>query len=159
MAVPNPLTLAAMGLGTLGSLAGGVVDSFGAAERKRKYLEDEQRKARILALRNSRWGNFMPTNALDARWKKYEVMRNAEDNPAFNANPLSFLPFVSNATKLAGGIYDYANKPPAPDPDAIPPGPGLPAPASLRYYGGPSAPSGFEGWSEDEVSDSPWFHR
>lgn len=113
----NPLSLIAMGIGTAGSLAGGVMDAAAAPARKKQFLEDEALKAKILASRNSRWGRYkgiFPTNAYDAKYKKDAVAREAEDNPAYNANPMSFLPFVQNATQFAGGIYDYANQPAAP---------------------------------------------
>lgn len=110
----DPFSLAAMGIGTLASLGGGIADAAAAPGRKQRFLEDEKRKAQILALRNSRWTDFYPTNALDAMHKKYDVQREADENPAFNASPMSFLPFVQNATQLAGGIYDYANKPATP---------------------------------------------
>lgn len=114
MAAPNPLSLIAMGVGTLGSLVGGVTDAFGAAERKRRFLEDEKRKAQVTALRNQRFGRFkgfFPTNAYDAKYKQEAVEREADENPRYNANPMSLLPFVGNATALAGGIYDYAKTP------------------------------------------------
>jgi hypothetical protein len=106
-----------MGIGTAGSLGGGIYDAATAPARKRRFLEDEQKKAKILALRNQHFGRYkdiFPTNALDAQYNKDAVMREAEENPAYNANPLSFLPFVQNATELAGGIYDYANAPAEP---------------------------------------------
>lgn len=116
-----------MGVGTLGSLAGGVRNAFEAPERKRRFLEDEKRKAQVLALRNSKWGRFkgfFPTNAYDAKYKADAVAREAEDNPAYNADPMSLIPFVGNATQLAGGIYDAANATPAPKP----------RPESLQMY-------------------------
>lgn len=123
MAAPNPLSLIAMGIGTLGSLGSGISDMAGAADRKRRYLEDEKRKAQILALRHQGWGDWgdklFPKNALDARWKRYEVRQNAEDNPAFNPNPMSLVPFVGNATALAGGIYDAAKGEPSQYDNAI----------------------------------------
>lgn len=112
MASPNPFSLASAGLGTLGSLAGAAIQAAEGPARKRRFLADEKRKAQILALRNSRWTDFFPTNALDAREKKTAVERYADENPDFQAfRPESLLPFVQNATELAGGIYDYANEP------------------------------------------------
>lgn len=100
-----------MGIGTLGSLGGGIADMAGAADRKRRFLEDEKRKAQVLQARNLRWGRFkgfFPTNGMDALYRAQDVRRQADEDPSFNPNPLSLVPFVGNATALAGGIYDYA---------------------------------------------------
>jgi hypothetical protein len=112
VSAPNPLSLISMGIGTLGSLAGGISDAIEAPKRKRRFLEDAKRQAQITALRNSRWTDFFPTNALDAKHKQYDVQRQADEN--FNVDPMSLVPFVGNATALAGGIYDYANAPKEP---------------------------------------------
>jgi hypothetical protein len=133
----DPYSLAASGIGTLASLGGGIADAAQAPARKRKFLEEQRRQAQILALRNQKWGgryaDFFPTNALDAKYRQIATDREANENPAFNANPASFLPFVSSATRLAGDIYDYANQPA----DELKPVPSykLPsAPEQLTYF-------------------------
>lgn len=112
----NPLTLVSMGLGTAGNLYQGVRNTMEAPARKRRFLGDAHRDARITALRNQRHSNMFPTNAIDARYKADAVRREARENPAFQADPMAFVPFLGSATQLAGGLYDFANQPTGPKP-------------------------------------------
>lgn len=174
--MPDPFTLAALGVGTLGSLAGGVMNAATGPARKRKFLEDEKRKAQILALRNARWGalpkgpidplNFFPTNALDAKEKQDAVRSYADEN--FDLDPTSLLPFVQNATRFAGEAYDLANEP-APE---VPRGElQLRKPSELQYFGNPASepdvtqdsplqPQGRRALTyRDPEQDTPWWMR
>lgn len=104
-----------MGLGTAGNLYAGIKHTAEAPARKRRFLDDARRDAQITALRNQRHTNFFPTNALDAKYKADAVAREARENPAFQADPMAFVPFLGSAMQLAGGIYDFANQPSAPE--------------------------------------------
>lgn len=114
-----------MGLGTGASLYQGIQSIAEAPARKRRFLNDAHRDARITALRNQRHTNFFPTNAIDARYKADAVAREARENPAFQGDPSALVPFLMAGTALAGGIYDWANEPAATKPDD---------PNSLKHY-------------------------
>lgn len=127
----DPFSLVGMGIGTLGSLAGGIQSAIEAPKKKRQFLADAQKDAQIEALRNSRWtqqsthptwDQWFTPNAVDAKIKKDRTRRYADEN--FDFDPMSLLPFVQSGTQFAGGLYDYMNEP---QPEA-------PKPESLQYY-------------------------
>lgn len=114
----DPFTLAALGIGTLGSLIGGIQEAAILPRLKRRYLENAARQARVTALRHGRWteesthqnwDDLYPGWVVDARLKKKQAQDYANAN--FKWNPMSLVPFVQSGTKLAAGIYDYANQP------------------------------------------------
>lgn len=153
-----------MGIGTLGSLGGGIADMAGAADRKRRFLEDEKRKAQVLQARNLRFGRFkglFPTNGMDALYKAQDVKRQADEDPSFNPNPMSLVPFVGNAAQLAGGIYDYA-KSGKPE-DYKPTGElQLPKPGELQLPQPDEGPRAWEGGDlrySDPDRETPWWMR
>lgn len=109
-----------MGIGTLGSLIGGIQSAAELPKQKRQYLEDLARQQRLEAIRHGRWtqenthqkwDDLYPDWIADMRLKKEQGQHYAD--AAFKWNPTSLLPFVQAGTKLAGGIYDYANQPSA----------------------------------------------
>lgn len=108
----DPFSLIAMGLGTAGSLYGGIKSAIEAPKKKREFLREQARLAKIQALRNSgRMMDVDPNNpfagdydVLDAREKQRQVQKYADE--AFDVDPMAFVPFVGQATQLAGAIYD-----------------------------------------------------
>lgn len=115
----DPFTLGALGIGALGSLIGGIQSASELPRQKRQYLEDLARQQRLEAIRHGRWtqenthqkwDDLYPDWIADMRLKKEQGQHYAD--AAFKWNPTSLLPFVQSATKLAGGIYDYANQAP-----------------------------------------------
>lgn len=102
----DPFTIASLGLGTLGSAVGAVYNASTAADRKKKFLEEQQRIAQQTAMRHGRMTDFFDSQnyPIDAKLKQDQV--NAYADEAFDVNPMDFVPFVSQGTKLAGAIYD-----------------------------------------------------
>lgn len=118
----DPFSLLAFGLGTAGSLYGGIKNAIEGPERKREFLRERQRQAQMLAARNSRMSDFYGREPVDFwgdRATQAQLVRNADMRQAEQIgqpDPMTFLPFVQNATQLAGGIYDAASGPSKPVP-------------------------------------------
>lgn len=106
--------LIAMGIAAAAQGTAAAIKEGEKAAAKRRFLRDARHDAQLTALRNQRHTDFFPTNALDARWKQMGVERQARENPAFQPDPMAFVPFVQTSSQLAGGIYDEFNKPSAP---------------------------------------------
>lgn len=97
-----------MGIGTAGSLAGGIYQAATAKDRKKKFLE-ENRAEMLHQLRRQQAASLgMPVGA-DAAHSMQKLNRQADEQ--FAVDPMTFVPFVQNATRLAGGIYNAANAP------------------------------------------------
>jgi hypothetical protein len=143
----DPFTIAALGLGTAGSLGGAIYNAATAKDRKRKFLEEQQRIAQKTARGHTvdfaksltapapRGADFWDSSygPIDAKERQNEVDKYAEEN--FDVNPMDFVPFVQNATQLAGGLYDAGLSKP-PDPSRLPDAGGfqLDDPGTLEYY-------------------------
>lgn len=153
----DPFSIAALGLGTVGSAVGAISNAATMEDRKKEWLARQRELAQRTALRNSRnmFGtNFFDPRSIDASYRKQDALREADER--FKVDPASFLPFVQNATQLAGGIYDAASGPPQtklPPPDAL---------AAYDYspQGMPaerqSGPPSLWGYDEDPLRTNRW---
>jgi hypothetical protein len=97
-----------MGIGTAGSLAGGIYSAATAKDRKRKFLAENQAEMLHNLRRQQAASLGFPVGA-DAAHSMQKLNRQADEQ--FAIDPMAFVPFVQNATKLAGGIYDAASSP------------------------------------------------
>lgn len=103
----DPFSLVALGLGTAGSLAGGIYNAVTAKDRQREY-EKKARKQAMLELMRSRAASLgMPTLALDAAARNQQI--DEQGAQLGKIDPMSFVPFVQNGAQLASGIYSAAN--------------------------------------------------
>jgi hypothetical protein len=102
----DPFTLLAAGIGTAGSLAGGIYNAATAGDRKKKWKEEQRREA-LHQLRRQRAAELGYPVGGDGAYTMDKINRQADEQ--FKVDPMSFVPFVQNATKLAGGIYDAAD--------------------------------------------------
>lgn len=106
--VIDPFSLIALGLGTAGSLAGGIYNAATAGDRKKKFLK-QQREQALYDLERSSASRFgLPTHELDAMARMKGVQQQADEQ--FKIDPMSFVPFVQNGAQLASGIYQAANQ-------------------------------------------------
>lgn len=118
----DPFSLIAAGVGTVGSLAGGIYNAATAPARKRKWKKQQKQDALFDLDRNYAAQMGMPTTELDAMRKNHAIDEQADEQ--FQVDPMSFVPFVSNGANLAGKLYQGAqessggNERMAPDPIA-----------------------------------------
>lgn len=104
----DPFSLIAMGVGTVGSLAGGIANAVTAKDRKKKFLE-ENRAEMLHQLRRQQAASLGFPTGFDAANKMQQLNRQADEQ--FKVDPMSFVPFVQNGAQLANGIYQAANSP------------------------------------------------
>jgi hypothetical protein len=118
----DPFSLIAAGLGTVGSLAGGIVNAAQMPAKKRKWKKEQKRNALFDLERNYAAEMGMPTYDLDAMRTNQGIDAQADEQ--FKVDPMSFVPFVQQGSNLASQIYQGANEPSqqegrlAPDPIA-----------------------------------------
>jgi hypothetical protein len=103
----DPFSLIAAGAGTLGSLAGGIYNAATAPKRKRDWKKKQKRNALFDLERNYAAEMGMPTYDIDAMRQNQGIDEQADEQ--FKVDPMSFVPFVNNASQLASGIYQAAN--------------------------------------------------
>lgn len=160
----DPFSIAALGVGTLGSLGGAIYGAATASDRKKKFLEEQQRIAQRTAMRHGRMTNFFDTAnyPIDAKYKEDAVKAAADEmDPEFS----DFLPFVQNGTRLAGAIYDAGLGSSKPDPSKLPDANfKLDDPSQLEYYNPEEIGRDAKApWEELEYYDprqqTPWWRR
>jgi hypothetical protein len=120
----DPFTLAALGIGTAASLAGGIYNAATLSDRKKKWKRDQQEQLRrelsmdylnSLPMPQELRGPMMM--GFKGKFGTDAINKAAEEN--FKLDPMTFVPFVQGATQLAGGIYDAA-QPSAPQGQRLP---------------------------------------
>lgn len=102
----DPFSLVAAGVGTLGSLAGGIYNAATMPGRKKKW-EQEQRERALHELRQRQISELGYPPSGGGEYAARQIKKQADEQ--FQVDPMSFVPFVSNASRLAGGIYDAAS--------------------------------------------------
>jgi hypothetical protein len=105
----DPFTLIAAGIGTAGTLAGGIYNAATAGDRKRDYKKRERERALYELQRAHAGRHGLPTYALDAMARSKQINQTADEQ--FKVDPMSFVPFVQQGTQLAHGIYNAASSP------------------------------------------------
>jgi hypothetical protein len=105
----DPFSLIAAGVGTVGSLIGGIKNAAEMPGKKRKWKEEQKRRAKFEMNRNFAADMGMPTYDADARENNRRIDDQADEQ--FQVDPMSFVPFVQNGSKLASGIYNAASEP------------------------------------------------
>lgn len=110
----DPFSLIAAGVGTVGSLAGGIYNAATAPARKRKWKEQQKKEALYSLYRNRAAAAGAPTASLDAMHANHQIDEQADQQ--FQFDPMSLVPFVSNGANLANKIYQGANEQPAAGP-------------------------------------------
>lgn len=99
----DPFSLIAAGVGTVGSLAGGIYNAATAGARKKKWKE-QQRQEALHQLRRQRAAELGAEVGGDGAHIAQGIDRQADEQ--FAIDPMSFVPFVQNATKLGSAVYD-----------------------------------------------------
>lgn len=160
----DPFTIAALGLGAGGALYGAIKGASEMDEKKEEWLRRQQELAQRKAAAGGRMADFwsnggsdpFDARSIDAAYLKRDNQRYADET--FKTDPASFLPFVQNATQLAGGLYDAgkgSGKVELPEPNAL---------AAYDYgpqgessAGGPgNAGYGSLGYDEDPLKLNRW---
>lgn len=124
----DPFTIAALGIGAGGALYGAIKGSTEMDEKKEEWLRRQQELAQRTAAGSGRMADFwsnggsdpFDARSIDAAYLKRDNQRYADET--FKTDPASFLPFVQNATQLAGGLYDAgkgSGKVELPEPNAL----------------------------------------
>ena len=107
----DPFSLIAMGVGAAGSLAGGIYNAATLDDRKEEWIKKQRQRAKDEYLLGDKWYDqlnpgIIPKGHLRAVVGDRRMREQADEQ--FQFDPMSFVPFVQNATQLAGGIYDAA---------------------------------------------------
>src|SRR5262245_47971023 len=100
----DPYSLIALGIGTAGSLAGGIYDAATLDDRKEEWIKKQRKAAKEDYLLSDKWFDtgFIPKGHLRAVAADRRMREQAEEQ--FQFNPMSLVPFTQQATQLAGGI-------------------------------------------------------
>lgn len=109
----DPFSLIAAGVGTVGSLAGGIANAASAPGRKRKWKREQKKDALFNLDRNYAASMGMPTYEIDAMHNNHAIDRQA--NEQFRVDPMSFVPFVQNGANLASQVYQGVQDQNAPE--------------------------------------------
>lgn len=116
----DPFSLIAAGVGTVGSLAGGIANAASAPGRKRKWKREQKKDALFNLDRqygsdvaSLTGGMRLPTYEIDAMHNNHAIDRQA--NEQFRVDPMSFVPFVQNGANLANQVYQGVQDSSAPE--------------------------------------------